>query len=104
MSHVEERRWIVRCFVPTVYQLRSLTTLMGGFTKMAGGSYYEEIEFDSEDDAVDWMKRRASIVHDEATAEEMADILNRIEQDGMLDYDAATARIMCVDEEGRPID
>jgi hypothetical protein len=81
---------------PTSYQLQSLRTFGIGADKNGNGSFSGEKEFDTEEEAKDYLKGRASIYNEsdpEGTEQRLAEMHDSIEKYGSLTLDAVTANI-----------
>ena len=94
------KTYIVRSIVPTVYQISSLSTLMGGNKPWGGGRYgFEEI-FYSEDQAREWMHSRNNYLHSDGTIDDAQWEENRncIDDQLTMYYDGASAWIEEVDQ------
>jgi hypothetical protein len=87
---VEKFSYRITAFVPTGYQLNSLTSFGMGFTKSGGGGFYASKDFDTKDEAKDFLRSRAQQLAD--TEEELSEMEEQIER-GYLQYDACTAYI-----------
>jgi len=80
---------------PTVYQLSSLKAFGMGANKHGNGSFSASQEFDSEDEAKQYLRKRAEMYNSNdpyGTEERLADMYRDIEY-GVLTLDAATAHI-----------
>lgn len=79
--------------VPTVYQIQSLKTLIGGnwYQSNPDGSFTFTFDFMTKREAAQWLRERAHCLAD-SSAELRAMLADIIKYD-QLTYDAATARI-----------
>lgn len=85
---------VIKATAPTVYQLNSLTAFGMGYKKNMSGSLSASKEFDSEEEAKDYLRSRADKYNDEdpnGSEERLADMYADIEH-GCLTLDAVTAR------------
>ena len=80
--------------IPTVYQLNSLSRLMGGWENWGNKYGYERI-FESEEEAKEWMHKRNEMLYmaDYLTEEEYNENYQSINEMGRMSYDAAYANI-----------
>jgi hypothetical protein len=83
--------------VPTVYQRTSLTHFGLPITKHGSGSFSICEEFETKEEAEQYLRQRAEMYIENET--ELNEALEEIEKYGVLELDAATARIEEVDEE-----
>jgi len=92
---MNNKTYIVRCIVPTVYQLSSLSTLMGGNKPWGGGRYGWEEIFYSEDQAREWMHSRNNYLHSDGTIDDAQFEENRncIDNQLTMYYDGASASV-----------
>lgn len=81
--------------VPTVYQVSSLSRLMGGQEPWGGGKYGYERKFDDEEQAIAWMQERNEMLYatDYLTLEEYEENRESIGSHGVMSYDAAYCRV-----------
>ena len=92
---------IIKATAPTVHQLNSLTAFGMSYKKNMGGSFTATQEFDSEEEAKEYLKKRAEKYNDEdpnGSEEKLADMMSDIER-GALTLDAVTGYIEEVEEE-----
>jgi hypothetical protein len=82
---------IITATAPTIYQLRSLREFGMPVTDQRNGSYSACQEFDSEEDAIEYLTNRAENYFE--TEEEIEDAIEIIEKYGQLRLDAVTAYI-----------
>ena len=82
---------IIKATAPTGYQLRSLRAFGMPITDHRNGSYSAKQEFDSEEEAIIYLTKRAEIYFE--TDEEIEDAIEIIEKYGQLRLDAVTAYI-----------
>lgn len=85
----------IKATAPTAYQLNSLRYFGMGFNKHLNGSYSASMEFDSEEDAKEYLKGRAEQYNDQdpdGNDERLSNMYEQIEL-GVLTLDAVTARI-----------
>ena len=84
----------VTCSVPTTYQLNSIKTLMGSYDSHRDGSYSKSYEFDTEEEAKDFLRERLSVLFNDTdmNEDEYNKALEGIES-GYLSYDAAQASV-----------
>lgn len=94
-------KFAVKSTVPTVYQSRSIQTLMGFAEKRISGAYTASVEFDTEEEAKDFLRGRLSVLFGETDMNEdqYNEAMDYIAKYGSLSYDAATARIEEVEVE-----
>jgi len=80
--------------VPTVYQLNSVSRLMGGYEMWGGGRYGFSRSFDTEDEAIQWMLERNDFLWelDYLTLEEYKENIESINTQQTMTYDAAYAK------------
>lgn len=81
--------------VPTVYQVNSLSRLMGGSKQWGGGRFGYEREFETREDAIDWMHERNHLLWmtDYLSLEEYEENGQSIDSHGTMSYDAAYCRV-----------
>lgn len=87
---------IVRATAPTVYQRTSISYFGMPVIANRDGSFEASQEFNSEEEAKEFLKERAELYLDndpEATDEKKLKMLSEIEQFGCLRLDAANASI-----------
>lgn len=92
---------IIKATAPTIYQFNSLTAFGMGYEKKMGGSFEASMEFESEEDAKEYLRGRADKYNDEdpgGSEERLADMYADIEY-GYLRIDAVKARIEEIEEE-----
>ena len=63
-----------------------------GYKKNMNGSFSAEMEFDSEEKAKEYLKKRAEMYYDESESD-LNEHVQTIEKYGMLEIDAVTASI-----------
>jgi len=81
---------------PTAYQLQSLRHFGMEVKKNGNGSYTAHQDFDTEDEAKEYLKSRAEMYFDGNSDNDEQDLIeafDSIEKHGVLTLDAATARI-----------
>ena len=86
---------------PTTFQLQSLRAFGIGADKNGNGSFSGEKEFETVDEAKEFLKNRASMYNDgdpEGTEEHLADMCDSIDRYGSLTLDAVSAHIEEVNE------
>lgn len=85
----------VICQVPTLYQLSSISQLMGHYEKLPSGRIYSRIDFETKGQARQWMKERNQYLYDVGAIGEtrLRDNKRYIKSLGIIEYDAATAKI-----------
>jgi len=95
-----QKTYIVGAIVPTVYQISSLTTLIGSNKPMGGGRYGWEEEFFSLEQAKEFMHKRNDYMHSEGAIDNVQFEENRncIEEQWTMYYDGASAWIEEVDQ------
>ena len=76
---------------PTVYQYKSLTYFGMPIEDLPDGSFQAEQEFDSEQEAKEFLTQRAEMYFE--TEEELKDAIEDIKTYGILRLDAASAHI-----------
>jgi len=82
---------IITATAPTRYQLRSLRAFGMPVTDQRNGSYTSRQEFDSKEEAIEYLTKRAENYFE--TDEEIEDAVEVIEKYGQLRLDAVTAYI-----------
>lgn len=85
----------ITAIAPTGYQLKSLTHFGMGYKKNMNGSFYAEKEFDSEEEAKEYLRQRADIYNNDdpcGSEDRLNDMYNDVER-GCLTLDAVTASI-----------
>jgi len=88
---------LIRAIAPTVYQYQSVS-FFGPPEKKWDGSYVFEKRFQSEEEAKDYLKERVSYyAQSDGTEEEIAEMYAQCDE-GYLEYDAVTARIVETDD------
>lgn len=88
--------YTIKATAPTAYQLQSLIAFAIGSDKNGNGSFTGEKEFDTDEEAKEYLKGRASVYNDEdpcGSDERLAKMYANIDRYGMLTLDAVTARI-----------
>jgi len=86
---------IIKATAPTSYQLNSLTAFGMGYKKNMGGSFSASMQFDSEEEAKQYLRNRAEKYNDEdpcGTEERLTYMYLDIEH-GVLTLDAVTAYV-----------
>jgi hypothetical protein len=92
---------IIKATAPTSYQLNSLSSFGMGYKKNMGGSFSASMEFDSEEEAKQYLRNRAEKYNDEnpcGTEERLNNMYSDIEH-GALTLDAVTAYVEEVEAE-----
>lgn len=95
----DKMKYQVTATAQTVYQLNSLSAFGMGYTKNGNGSFSASMDFDSEEEAKDYLRSRADKYNDEdscGSEERMSDMYKDIEH-GALRLDAVTAHINIID-------
>ena len=82
---------IITATAPTRYQLRSLRAFGMEIQDLKNGSYFSRQVFDSEDEAIEYLTRRAELYFE--TEAEIEDAIKGIEKYGRFEIDAVTAYI-----------
>lgn len=86
----------INATAPTVYQLNSLRAFGMGFEKNPNGSFYASKEFETKDEAKEYLKSRALMYNDEdpcGSEDRLAEMYDSIDNFGNLTLDAASAQI-----------
>ena len=99
-KQAKKMKAIIRASAPTTYQLNSLTAFGMGFSNSKSGGHSAEREFDSADEAKDYLRERAEIYNSEdpeGSEERLNDMYDDIER-GSLTIDAVTAYIEEIEE------
>ena len=86
------------CQVPTSYQYSSLCRMGLNNRKVGNGSHIGEMFFYSEDEAKEHLVNRAENYYDD-NEEQLNEALSDIENYGMLHIDAATARVIEIEND-----
>lgn len=91
----------IKAIAPTSYQLQSLREFGMPIKKLGNGSHVASAEFETEDEAKEYLKGRADQYNgdDPEGSEGRLDDMYRDIEHGQLTLDAATARIEEVYEE-----
>ena len=87
-----KNKFKVTAKAPTVYQTNSLRRFGMAIKEMGNGSFLSEETFDSEEEAKDYLVKRAEMHYDEFEGQ-VNEHLSTIENNGYLEIDAVTARI-----------
>lgn len=90
---------------PTTYQLNSLLAFGMGIKTVCNGSYWAEKEFDTKEQAQDYLKNCADIYNNEdpdGTDERLADMMEGIKNSNCLKLDAVTAYIKEIESDDSP--
>jgi hypothetical protein len=85
----------IDCKVPTVYQLGSISTLMGFWGKLPSGELYARLDFPRIVDAKNWMKQRNWHLLESGAIDELQwkSNKNNIKSFQRIEYDSAVALI-----------
>lgn len=82
----------ITAIAPTIYQIRSLSAFGLEVKAHKSGSYSIEQEFETKEEAIEFLKNRAYQYYDEFEGQ-ADEHIEGIEKSGMLTIDAVTARI-----------
>ena len=93
---------VIKATAPTSYQYNSLTFFNMGANKTGNGSYWAEKEFDTKEQAQDYLMNCAELYNNEdpdGTDERLADMRECIKNSNCLRLDAVTAYIEEIESE-----
>jgi accessory colonization factor AcfC len=95
-----ENKFKVTATAPTTYQLNSVRAFGYNIKSLSNGSHIFEQEFQTEQEAKEYLTQRAHIYWENSNAseEELREMLSDVEKYRMLTLDAVTGRVEEIEE------